>query len=158
MGCHPVLLYKAANGQLDMPAPKTIRIGRLLRVRDCDFQSFLDGLSSIKGPAKACDQDSAEPRLQPVKKRLGRPTKAAQLARREAASRAVAYRPSHHGCSWCAVLHSAKCKEPQAEGFAFWPRGRSRQVVSDRRRRAGMLRGRPGSVNSMASQPQKTLL
>ena len=90
MGCHPVSLYKAANGQLDMPAPKTIRIGRLLRVRDCDFQSFLDGLSSIKEPAKARDQDGAEQTPQPAKKRLGRPTKAAQLARREAASRASA--------------------------------------------------------------------
>ena len=74
IGCHPVSLYKAANGQLAMPAPRTIRIGRLLRVRDCDFQAFLAGLTSIRAPA-------AE-----LKKKMGRPTKASQVARRDAAS------------------------------------------------------------------------
>lgn len=78
MGCHPISLYKAANGQLAMPAPKTIRIGRLVRVRDCDFQAFLAGLTSVKTPVKGAE------------KKKGRPTKAAQIARREAAARVAA--------------------------------------------------------------------
>ena len=77
IGCHPVSLYKAANGQLAMPAPRTIRIGRLLRVRDCDFQAFLAGLTSVKTPVATATA---------TKKKMGRPTKAAQIARRDAAS------------------------------------------------------------------------
>ena len=78
IGCHPVSLYKAANGQLAMPAPRTIRIGRLLRVRDCDFQAFLAGLTSVKTPVAT------------IKKKMGRPTKAAQIARRDSAFNASA--------------------------------------------------------------------
>ena len=78
IGCHPVSLYKAANGQLAMPAPRTIRIGRLLRVRDCDFQAFLAGLTSVKTPVAT------------IKKKMGRPTKAAQIARRDGAFNATA--------------------------------------------------------------------
>lgn len=90
IGCHPISLYKAVNGQLDMPAPKTIRIGRLLRIRDCDFQSFLNGLTSIKQPGLKPGQSVTKHIVQSAKKRLGRPTKAAQLAKREAELRVVA--------------------------------------------------------------------
>ena len=72
LGCHPITLYKAVNGQSNMPAPKTIRIGRLVRVRDCDFQDFLAGLSGVKTTVGAS------------KKKMGRPTRAMQIATRQA--------------------------------------------------------------------------
>ena len=81
LGCHPVSLYKAANGQLAMPAPRTIRIGRLVRVRECDFQAFLAGLTSVKTPVATATA---------TKKKMGRPTKAAQIARRDSAFNASA--------------------------------------------------------------------
>jgi hypothetical protein len=86
IGCHPISLYKAASGQSKMPAPRVIRIGRLVRVRDCDLQSFLNGLSSVRvdnsGAVGGADLTPA-----PVKKRMGRPTKAMQLAKAESAFR-----------------------------------------------------------------------
>ncbi len=77
MGCHEISLYKSINGQLAMPAPRVIRIGRLVRVRDRDFQDFLNGLSSVKLLVSARTAIGE-------KKRRGRPTKAAQIAVREA--------------------------------------------------------------------------
>lgn len=74
LGCNPGSLYKAVNGQLGMPAPRTIRIGRLVRVRDCDFQEFLASLSSVKTTVGA------------AKKKMGRPTRAMQIAARQAAA------------------------------------------------------------------------
>lgn len=81
IGCHQISLYKAVNGQLAMPAPKVIRIGRLVRVRDCDFQAFLNGLGGVKLPVGASPSEGEQ-------KRRGRPTKAMQLARRAAAAQA----------------------------------------------------------------------
>lgn len=81
IGCHPISLYKAITGQMSMAAPKVVRIGRLVRVRDCDFQDYLNGLSNVKLPT------AARPALSP-ERRAGRPTKAVQIAKREAAARA----------------------------------------------------------------------
>ncbi len=82
IGCHPVSAYKAANGQLKLPFPRVIRVGRLRRVRDCDFQEFLNGLSAVKLPAADVPAAAATQKKKPV----GRPTKALQIAKRHAAS------------------------------------------------------------------------
>lgn len=72
LGCHAVSLYKAVNGQNCMPAPRMFRIGRLVRGLDWNFHDFLAGLISVKTP----------PRLS--QRKVGRPTKAAQIALRRA--------------------------------------------------------------------------
>lgn len=76
---HVITVYQSLTGRKQFPLPPAVRLGRAVRFRGSDIQAWLDGLRTT-GPTSPVAA-SESPR---VSSRRGRPTKAAQIARRAA--------------------------------------------------------------------------
>jgi len=78
LGVHPISIYKALAGDLKMPVPVSVRIGRSIRFREKDVVNFLNAHSFA-----ARSRSIESPRVNlPQPKRKGRPTKADQIKKR----------------------------------------------------------------------------
>jgi hypothetical protein len=78
IGCDRNSLYRAAARKIDMPIPYFVKLGRQYRFRLSDVQAFIDGLCARPDDSKLSEFDAYQGKS--VKR--GRPTKAAQLARK----------------------------------------------------------------------------
>lgn len=92
---HPVTVYQSLAGLKKFPLPEAVKIGRSVKFSGASILAWRAALPVYGAAAMAMAQQTqkkhgAEQTPKPAKKRLGRPTKAAQLAKRDLASRALA--------------------------------------------------------------------